>query len=356
MKRTSILTLIVLSLLCTMAFAKVYQVYSADDVERAIVSDIHSYEQKTVLKANGTNNATMLKLVGTIIEIIPEQLFIQRWSADSIEQAGSVETTITYVYLESEAERKAVDEFISKNLPSILKNARTDLEKVYALNEWIKSYIQYDESYSHKNAYSTLKDRKGVCQGYALLFYRLAKAAGIDVLLVSGEAKSPYESAEKLVPHAWNIVKIEGNWYYIDTTWNDSLGMNTYFLFGKNQARYSHYAKTKIPVTVSTKGFAEKLYEEILSGSKQSAGLFNSLYGNLADKYDDLVAYLTKGLRDRSDVVFVGHTNFVSKYLSKAVEEALYNANVKSVSYDYSHFYLFTYGDKDFYVWQVRFK
>lgn len=357
-ERFRMFVLIVWVLLCSMIFAKVYQVYSVDDIEKAIATDILNYEQATVLRAKGINNASMLKVIGTIIESLPEKLFIERWEAKSLEQLGNVETTITYIYTETSAERKAVDDFISKNLPKIVGNAKSDLEKVFAINEWIKTYITFDESYSHKSVYATLKDRTGVCQGYALLFYKLAKAAGLDVYLVSGQAKPAEASADKLQSHAWNIVKIEDSWYYIDTTWNDSTRTNAYFLFGKNQARYSHYPTTKVPVTVSTKSYAEKLYEEIVAGNIRSRNLFDLLYGTLIEKYDEFVIYLTDALKNitsKPEVRFVSSTSFVTKYLSSAMQEAMFKLNLTSVSYDYSYIYIFTFNGKDFFVWTVSF-
>jgi len=357
-ERFRMFVLIVWVLLCSMIFAKVYQVYSVDDIEKAIATDILNYEQATVLRAKGINNASMLKVIGTIIESLPEKLFIERWEAKSLEQLGNVETTITYIYTETSAERKAVDDFISKNLPKIVGNAKSDLEKVFAINEWIKTYITYDESYSHKSVYATLKDRTGVCQGYALLFYKLAKAAGLDVYLVSGQAKPAEASADKLQSHAWNIVKIEDSWYYIDTTWNDSTRTNAYFLFGKNQARYSHYPTTKVSVTVSTKSYAEKLYEEIVAGNIRSRNLFDLLYGTLIEKYDKFVIYLTDALKNitsKPEVRFVSSISFVTKYLSSAMQEAMFKLNLTSVSYDYSYIYIFTFNGKDFFVWTVSF-
>jgi len=190
------------------------------------------------------------------------------------------------------------------------------------------------------------------------LFYKLAKAAGLDVYLVSGQAKPAEASADKLQSHAWNIVKIEDSWYYIDTTWNDSTRTNAYFLFGKNQARYSHYPTTKVPVTVSTKSYAEKLYEEIVAGNIRSRNLFDLLYGTLIEKYDEFVIYLTDALKNitsKPEVRFVSSTSFVTKYLSSAMQEAMFKLNLTSVSYDYSYIYIFTFNGKDFFVWTVSF-
>jgi len=159
-----------------------------------------------------------------------------------------------------------------------------------------------------------------------------------------------------LLPHAWNIVKVEDSWYYIDTTWNDSTQTNAYFLFAKNQARYSHYPTTKIPVIVSTKSYAEKLYEEIVAGNSWSLNLFNSLYGTLIEKYDEFVIYLTNVLENKNSkpgVKFVSSASFVTKYLSRAMQEAMFKLNLTSVNYDYSYIYLFTFNEKDF--WTVSF-
>ncbi|MGB9795586.1 transglutaminase domain-containing protein [Fervidobacterium gondwanense] len=357
-RKVCLVCIVVLISVGTMFIGQTYKVRSTDEIEKAIVTDILNFEPTTVLIAYGTNNSTMLKIVDSVIKSIGESVFLQRWEENSVEQLGTVTTTITYIYVELLAERKAVDDFIQKNISTILSGAKSDIDKILMINEWLKLNIEYDSSYTYKSAYATLKNRRGVCQGYALLFYRLAKAAGLQVYLVSGQAKAPEKGATDLQPHAWNVVKVGNELFYVDATWNDSTGVNAYLLFGTNQAKYSHYPETKLPGTISTKSYAEKLYEEIVRyNSRAARETFSLLYGYLVLKYDDLVNYVYYGLKNNNSLTFVGHGDFVASNLSRAVNDALVYANIMNVNYAYSYNYLFTTSEnRDFYIWKISFK
>lgn len=54
-----------------------------------------------------------------------------------------------------------------------------------------------------------------VCAGYSRAFQFLCQKAGLDCIYVSGDV-SVYD-----LPHAWNLVKIDGAYYPVDTTWGD---------------------------------------------------------------------------------------------------------------------------------------
>lgn len=63
-------------------------------------------------------------------------------------------------------------------------------------------------------------DGKAVCEGYARAVQYLAQKCGIECAEASGYIRK--ENGEKSGSHAWNIVKIDGEYYYLDTTWDDS--------------------------------------------------------------------------------------------------------------------------------------
>ncbi len=78
----------------------------------------------------------------------------------------------------------------------------------------------------------------------------------------------------------------------------------------------------------------------------------------MIEKYDDFVIYLTNVLKNRTnipEVRFLSSASFVTKYLSSAMQEAIFKLNLTSVSYDYSYIYIFTFTGKDFFVWTVSF-
>ena len=81
-------------------------------------------------------------------------------------------------------------------------------------------------------AYAALINKTAVCQGYASLFYRLALDAGVDTRVISGEAGGP---------HAWNIVKLNGKYYNLDSTWD--AGRSTYAYFLKNTNDFDDHVR-----------------------------------------------------------------------------------------------------------------
>ena len=105
---------------------------------------------------------------------------------------------------------------VLKNLPS-----GNDFEREEYINNYIIDNCRYDEEAAENNdvqgnendAYGALVDGKAVCEGYARAFQLLCNKANIDCVLLSGTADSDN--------HAWNGVKIGGDWYQIDVTWDD---------------------------------------------------------------------------------------------------------------------------------------
>ena len=105
---------------------------------------------------------------------------------------------------------------VLKNLPS-----GNDFEREEYINNYIIDNCRYDEEAAENDdvqgnendAYGALVDGKAVCEGYARAFQLLCNKANIDSVLLSGIADSDN--------HAWNGVKIGGDWYQIDVTWDD---------------------------------------------------------------------------------------------------------------------------------------
>ncbi|MBE7055973.1 MAG: hypothetical protein E7388_00835 [Ruminococcaceae bacterium] len=68
-----------------------------------------------------------------------------------------------------------------------------------------------------------------VCQGYSTAFKYLCDKAGIVCVMILGNA---YDNSGLMGAHAWNYVKLDGKWYALDITWNDSLGNKSHLLVG----------------------------------------------------------------------------------------------------------------------------
>ena len=117
----------------------------------------------------------------------------------------------------------------------------SDYQKVVNIYNFIcNSDMDYD--YVHLNdqnyklqyaVYGALVNKTAVCQGFASLFYRLALEAGVDARLISGTG---IDQNGQMNDHAWNIVELNGAYYYVDTTWDLNRWDYAYFL--KNEKEF----------------------------------------------------------------------------------------------------------------------
>ncbi len=98
--------------------------------------------------------------------------------------------------------------------------------KAYAIYSWVAHNLTYDlPGVENVTAYASMEEvtaealtkRKGVCSHYAQLFDALAREAGITSLVVTGYVKPDAEIYK--TPHAWNVLKIDGAWFFFDPTW-----------------------------------------------------------------------------------------------------------------------------------------
>ena len=80
---------------------------------------------------------------------------------------------------------------------------------------------EYD--YAHTAYGALVEDSQGnpggaLCDGYALAYEYLLQKAGLTCIVVSGYAGASEEDTEK---HAWNLVRLDDDWYEVDATWDD---------------------------------------------------------------------------------------------------------------------------------------
>ena len=122
--------------------------------------------------------------------------------------------------------KKAKEKFnktVDKIVDGAPKNA-TDYELELYVNDYLVDNCVYDkeaaeseELEGHENdAYGALVEKKAVCEGYSRAFQLLCNRLGIDCINISGTANG--------TAHAWNNVKLDGEWYDVDVTWDDTDG------------------------------------------------------------------------------------------------------------------------------------
>ena len=107
----------------------------------------------------------------------------------------------------------------TKKLDEVIKSlnldGKSDYDKFKAVTNWIVSNVRYDDDnetkYQHDLTGAVL-DGLAVCDGYAGTFYYMANAVGLNALFEDGITNS------NRIRHAWNLVEIDGTYYYVDPT------------------------------------------------------------------------------------------------------------------------------------------
>lgn len=181
----------------------------------------------------------------------------------------NIETTtrgknITYgVYVDSgKEENYLIDEFSSKEQieeaigyieqkrNQVLQNrGNNTYDNVKMVHDFLVENVEYDTSISKSNIYNiygAMVNGEAVCEGYARSFKYLMDSLGIPCTLVIGKGTN---SEGKTENHAWNYVQIDGNWYAVDSTWDDPVSnvgwvsqssKYRYFLKGSNDILKDH--------------------------------------------------------------------------------------------------------------------
>ncbi|MBL7813646.1 MAG: hypothetical protein JNL70_01485 [Saprospiraceae bacterium] len=97
---------------------------------------------------------------------------------------------------------------------------QSDVARVRFYFVWVATHIQYDESLNTENQSpeQVFSNKKAICSGYSRLFAFLCAKSGMAARYVSGYAKETND-VTSIQNHAWNIVRIDGQWQAFDVTW-----------------------------------------------------------------------------------------------------------------------------------------
>lgn len=131
-----------------------------------------------------------------------------------------------------EEKQKEIADEVKRVIDEIIDEDMSELEKEFAINQYLCDTAEYDmkalenaeendfaevdEEYNDSfTPYGVLLNKTGVCASYAGAFKLLADEAGLECIVVTGDLEGE-------LPHAWNKVKIDGEWQIVDSTNNDN--------------------------------------------------------------------------------------------------------------------------------------
>ncbi len=123
--------------------------------------------------------------------------------------------TLSFKVLADESERAAVSRRLNDVTESLKRSvgSATDYEKALAVYEYVIDNTIYDMNYNTQSLLDVVRHGRGVCAGYTTYAQYLLQQLGIPAIRVTGNADGD--------SHAWNIIRLDGDWYQFDATWGD---------------------------------------------------------------------------------------------------------------------------------------
>ena len=207
------------------AFPYAYE--SLNEAERIWYRDIErilgSFDMERKLDqaglAGGLNDTDIDKIFQCVLSDHPELFYVEGYSYVRYargEKITALAFSGTYnVDLETALARRDEIEAAAEAILEGIAADASDYDKVKYVYDTLIRNTDYDlEAPDNQNIYSVFVRHFSVCQGYAKATQYLLNRLGVECTLVLGTV----ETGEG---HAWNLVKVDGEYYYLDTTWGD---------------------------------------------------------------------------------------------------------------------------------------
>ncbi len=126
-----------------------------------------------------------------------------------------------------------VNEYITWHVKDIVNkytnDSMSDMEKIKVLHDWVCDNVSYStktvSGAEEHNDLSPFLTGVTVCDGYARAFNLLANEAGIETYYICSNN------------HIWNVVKLGGHYFHVDTTWDDGESSYNWFLKSDDEMR-----------------------------------------------------------------------------------------------------------------------
>ncbi|MBQ8357481.1 MAG: transglutaminase domain-containing protein [Clostridia bacterium] len=202
------------------------------DLETYLCNAFANFESEITIDASKyTWNEEILQAVVSEIRFTHPELFFVGKNFSYQSQGGIIQKLRpTYTCTKEEAAAMTVEyEAMIDEIVAGVPTDGSDFDKLLYLHDYFVLHYSYDhtgleneknnrEPRAIRDAYSFLKEKTGVCQAYMLAFIAVTAEVGIESIPVTSSRMN----------HAWNMVKLDGAWYHVDVTWDDTASYPSY--------------------------------------------------------------------------------------------------------------------------------
>ncbi|TYP71323.1 transglutaminase domain-containing protein [Paenibacillus methanolicus] len=325
------------------------------NMSETLVAAIEKRASTVTLSYTGTKTALKNDLNRAIAAALASDDYlhyiVKSYATSAVISGTSAKITVKLTYWESLAQTKQVRQKVAQALDEILTAGMNDHQKAKTIHDWIVTNIAYDTTLVSHSAFDGLSKGRTVCQGYALLTYEMMRQAGIPVRIVEGSSRGQ--------SHAWNLVRLGGQWYHMDTTWDDPVPdvkgrvVYNYYNVTDAQLRADHSWKAaNYPKAVTA---YDATLRALAKTDASRVAFYDRLYLDMGFAYmnEDYTVTTLQALKDKiSAAIEQGETSVVLRYtrgatLASDMKKALAaQTGITRYSYTYESFARTTLNDK----------
>lgn len=196
------------------------------ELYKIMLGDLLSHRKETKINDPTCTVERLTKVLGYILKDRPDIFWI---GVNYVYRTvNNVITGLTYKYAYTEQEtldiiNRIVNSNFYRELDRKLAVAKTQFDKALLLYEYIIKHCEYDKvaqkapdrsRYRYADSLEGVCVRgRAVCTGYSKTFQYFASRHNMRCMYVTGKTHRG--------PHAWNLININGQNYYVDVTWGD---------------------------------------------------------------------------------------------------------------------------------------
>lgn len=232
MKKIAALILAVVLIFSIASVSASAEMQSFPTYKEAIYYAIYNMEDEVNLREYNVTEDEVYEYIYYLVNQQPEINYLQGIRGGHYVGSGPQIADLTFEYEISKNEMLSQRKFIDDTLNPVLAKVDanwSDTEKALYVHDWLVSNFMYDyrlfetPGTENHDIYGFLKDGIGVCQSYAYTYMYMMRKLGLESYMAINDTDVDNDGEADISGHGWNVVKIDGNWYHVDATYDDPI-------------------------------------------------------------------------------------------------------------------------------------
>lgn len=236
---------------------------SREDVREVIRDGFYRFSESIDISAFSVLPEELSSIISSVIKDDPYLFFVNGQMSYSYRPGGHViSLSPTYCLVGEDAFNAwEICRMRVREMAAEAMKYSGEIARALFLHDEICRLYRYDEELKSDSIYGFFMTGKGTCQAYTQLYTAVLRECGIDSHYVASDT----------IEHIWNYVKIDGEWYHVDLTWDDSVSNESgvsrrHFLCSDEAAKARGHKDWYSVVSVNcvSEKFSEKQFDDVL--------------------------------------------------------------------------------------------